>query len=145
MPSKLEAVPIELPKEDSITIETDYNNFLDKKYKDKDGGFCKPKLRVLDDVSLNTDKLISYWKGEIKTQKRISLKVISDYMAETVLTRIESVKKNFTEKTDDYLRLVSRELESKEKEQSTNSERETELKTCISQIDEVKDFLNTKL
>ena len=145
LPSKLEAVPIELPKEDSITIETDYNNFLDKKYKYKDGGFCKPKLRVLDDVSLNTDKLISYWKGEIKTQKRISLKVISDYMAETVLTRIESIKKNFKEKTDDYLRLVSRELESKKKEQSTNSERETELKTCISQIDEVKDFLNTKL
>ena len=141
VPSKLEAVPIELPKEDSITIDADYNAFLDKKYRNEDGGFCKPDRIVLDSVSINKDRLVDYWKKAIRIRKTQSLTVITQYMFETVVPRIEAVKGTFKEQSDKYLTSVSSELENRKKEQESHAEREEELKTCLAKIEEIKKSL----
>lgn len=141
VPSKLEAVPIELPKEDSITIDADYNAFLDKKYRNEDGGLCKPDKMVLDTVSINKDLLVARWKKVISKRKIISLTVIKQYMDETVAPRIESVKGLFTEQSYKYLRSVFSELKNRVKEQESHSEREKELKICLAKIEEIKKSL----
>ena len=141
VPSKLEAVPIELPKEDSITIDADYNAFLNKTYRDEGGGLCKSSQRVLDTVSINKDHLVDYWKKAIRIRKEISLKVISQYMSETVVPRIGAVKGTFTEQSDKYLTSVLSELENRKKEQESHDEREEELKTCLAKIEEIKKSL----
>lgn len=141
IPSKLEAVPIELPKEDSITIDADYNAFLDKKYRNEDGGFCKPDRMVLDSVSINKGHLVDYWKKAISIRKAQSLKVITQYMSETVVPRIEAVKGTFTEQSDKYLTSVLSELENRKKEQESHAEREEELKTCLAKIEDINKSL----
>ena len=141
IPSKLEAVPIELPKEDSITIDADYNAFLDKTYRDEGGGLCKSSQRVLDTVSINKDHLVDYWKKAIRIRKEISLKVISQYMSETVVPRIEAVKGTFTEQSDKYLTSVLSELENRKKEQESHAEREEELKKCLAKIEDINKSL----
>lgn len=141
IPSKLEAVPIELPKEDSITIDADYNAFLDKTYRDEGGGLCKSSQRVLDTVSINQDSLVDYWKKAIRIRKTISLKVITQYMSETVVPRIEAVKGTFKEQSDKYLTSVLSELENRKKEQESHAEREEELKTCLAKIEDINKSL----
>ena len=141
VPSKLEAVPIELPKEDSITIDADYNAFLDKTYRDEGGGLCKSSQRVLDTVSINRDSLVDYWKKAIRIRKEISLKVIFQYMSETVVSRIEAVKGTFKEQSDKYLTSVLSELENRKKEQESHAEREEELKKCLAKIEDINKSL----
>ena len=131
MNDQFTAVHIELPKDDSFKLSADYDEFIDKTMKDKAGGFCQPKERVVDTVELKAELLAKWWARELNKEKSASLKVVTDYIREAVVKKIEDVKKDFNSNAETYLQMIISEQKDVQKAQSEKADCERVLDDSI--------------
>lgn len=134
MKDQISAVQIELPKDDSFKIMTDYDEFIQKTMKDKSGGWCKPSERVIDTVEIKTDLLARWWERELRRQKTASLKTVQKYINEAVVTKIEFVKTDFNNNAKTYLKMILSEQSNLEQKQEEKESSETLLYESIKRL-----------
>ncbi len=139
MKEQFTAVHIELPKDNSFKLSADYDEFIDKTMKDKAGGFCQPKERVIDTVELKTELLANWWIRELSKEKRASLKVVKDYIREAVVKKIEDVKREFNTNAETYLKMIISEQKDIQKAQSEKVECEHVLNESIQKLKNIAD------
>lgn len=139
MNDQFSTVHIELPKDDSFKLNADYDEFIDKTMKDKAGGFCKPKERVVDTVELKAEFLAKWWVHELRKEKIASLKVVKDYIREYVVKKIENVKKDFNANVETYLQMIVSEQKNVIKAQDEKADCERVLNDSILKLKKITD------
>lgn len=121
----LKLVEISLPKESSLKISAGYDEFVEKHYSKKPGGLCRGSYQSLAYVTLNKETLVRSWKKEITNQKKISLRVVQEYIQQEIFQKTESVKEEFNGNAKAFVNQINNNQKN-----STDSQFVVEKKAC---------------
>jgi small GTP-binding protein len=137
----LKSGEIQLPESSGLDISINYDSFIDKNYKEKSGGLCKPKIKILYSVRLKKEELSRWWNREISRQKNISLKIVNNYINSEIFPRIEAVKNVFNDITRNYLHMINTELDNIKSKEVINIENGQALDESIMKIKQLHNKL----
>lgn len=132
---ELNPIDIEIPLDDSIKINADYNDYIDRHL--GKGGFCKPDYTI--SVELNPDKIVTFWTNEISRHKRISKKVVNNYIQFKIKDKIEKTKKDFNRNATTFTSLIQEQLQDCKNKQATSEDESKIINDTISKIKKIED------
>lgn len=139
----LKLVEISLPKESSLKISAGYDEFVEKHYSKKPGGLCRGSYQSLDYVTLNKKTLVGSWKKEITNQKKISLRVVQEYIQQEIFQKTESVKEEFNRNAKAFVNQINNNQKNSTDSQFVVEKKRVALENARQELRQIKKILDS--
>ncbi len=149
---ELEETPISFPVDDMNSFHNDINEFIKRHEKRttetiKNGWCRKDEYRTVTDVIFTVDKsdIKKHWLKEIDTMHRSSLITAEKLVDKHINKQIENAKNTFIEYADNYISIISREYQEKQKGNKQYKARIDNIEKILDEIKEIsKDLIDIK-